>query len=95
MSRTNYKTLPLRQIAQQYIDGWSLNALAKKYEVGDHKTLGRHIKPFVEELGGRMRSHAESQGQRRENEWRGRDVRNWYDPALGHVTGPDSRATRS
>jgi len=57
-------------MAQDYLEGASLRQLADDYGCNDHKPLGRHLLPYVEKLGGKMRTQAESQGVRREREWK-------------------------
>lgn len=81
---TDYHSLPLEQIATEYIEGSSARALAEKYGARDHKTLIRYLMPIVEARGQTMRNHTQSQRKRRAMETlTQRDVANWFDPALG------------
>lgn len=77
---TNYKALPLLRLAREYIAGASLRELAEAHDCNDHKPIGRHIRKYVEALGGEMRTQAESQGNRRERERVNMpdDVRSWH-----------------
>lgn len=66
--RTDYKALPLLRMAREYIAGASLRELAEAHECNDHKPLGRHLTRYVQALGGQMRTQAESQAVRRDQE---------------------------
>jgi len=87
MARFDYQSLPLTEIARQYIAGASWRALAKQYGCPDHKTLKKHTMAAVPDLA--TRTQAESQATRRAAE-RGNDpalarltkddVYNWHDP---------------
>lgn len=71
-SQLDYTTLPLKDLAQRYINGESVRSLARECGAPDHKTLAKHLKPHVEALGEEMRGQKASQGMRRQQEALGR-----------------------
>ena len=92
---TDYSAIEYDKLAPRYVAGESARALAAECGCRDHKTFSRHLAPYVEAIGGRMRSQAESQGARRHKERQDGpamdrltldDVRNWYDATMGART---------